>query len=1021
MRKILFFPVILALCVVNFASFGATTSRSSRGTGSTTTTSTSETTPNTMSVAARAAATRSAIKAVNNASVSSARSATTTAKAPAVSARSAKTKTSAVTARAGTTKKVISTGTKVEVAKENTVVSQECQDAYYGCMDAFCMLDNASGGRCQCSDRNAELDSVLEEILQLDEQSYALATEGVERIQMGDNADVIMSRAKAAADKVAKDTLESKAKETAKKRTLDLSAWNTNLFSDDEDDEDIFGDSLTTMETKFANKKGDDLHNAAAKLCTRQLPEQCSSAGGILQLTYAQKVRSDCSAYENSLRQQRNSSKQKLQTAQKALRDAALEVYENENKYDLGQCVIQYKQCLQTTAECGTDFSGCIADTAILQALYGGGKGSKSGTIPTTAVKTGVTTITISSATYDILNSSKREMCQHVTKQCVNANKNDAVWKTVLKEIAPAVYTAEYSAASNSRMNCISTAVSCVQKVCGSQWDENSDNYDACLSDPDLVAASCKLELARCGGVGDTVSVQDKVWNYVKAKLAAIRVDKCTQEVKECLLSEDRCGPDYSACIGLDTDTIVDFCVSSAPQGQQGSAADKLIACQTKYDPTTVRDYVARVAQGLALNIDNTFAQTCQNAAEAAMQKVCGISTDDEDSDGTCPGLILSNAEVKNSFKWQYCRKGTEECVDELSAVTDEDVEKNNFAPRLTGRLEMAKIRYSKSGKQFVRNEQVSVHAEKDGYTDTDDAILLSVIAGLNRDYASVLAQVDADPTIKACTEGKEFQMISTSDQLATESDDKYENYGETKNKKSARYNNLMLSTYSAIADQMLSSVFANYNTELASVLESGQRDEMYDALRERMQQIIAARIAGGTAKLCGMNSEEYALFVESPELIEEQKRMVDESNSKECLENVNWNREPDFSTNGKIFAWWTNLWGNNTEKHTKLITVGTSAEYDSETNTCIVTINTYQCERTRWLNASVCKVWDTEKPIVTQQKYIMSEFKPSDLRKDCPDWSGGSGGASVNPDGSGTGGSSSGGSGSGGGLFGRG
>lgn len=963
MRKILFFPVILALCVVDSASFGAT--RASRGSGATPTatpTTTKAPVANVQTTAARAASVRNSIKTTVNPGTTSARSAMQTPAAP-KTARSATNTQKVTTARAGSTKKVISTGTKVEVAKENTLVSQECQDAYYGCMDAFCMLDNASGGRCQCSDRNAELDSVLEEILKLDEQSYALATEGVERLQMGDNADVVMARAKAAADKVTKETLTAK-EATKKKRTLDLSAWNTNLFSDDEEDNDIFGDSLTTMESKFADKKGDDLHTAAAKLCTKQLPEQCQSAGGILQLTYASKVRSDCSAYENSLKQQRNSSQQKLLTAQKALRDTALEMYENENKYDLGQCVIQYKQCMQTTAECGTDFSGCIADTAILQALYNSSKGGKGG-VPTTAVKTGTTTITISSATYDILNN-KKLMCENVTKQCINANKNDAVWKTVLKEIVPAVYTAEYSAASNSRMNCISTIVSCVQKTCGSQWDENSDNYDACLSDPDLVIQNtCTLEAARCGDVGSS----SRVMEYVRAKLAAIRVDKCTQEVKECLLSEDRCGPDYAGCIGLDTDTIVDLC-----------AEEKLIACSEKYNVATVRDYIARVAQGLALNIDNSFAQQCQNAANAAVAKICGTSGDEEENQG-CPGLILSNNEIKDGLRWQFCRKGQPECYDELSSMTDERIKLGKVEPRLTGRLDLSLIGYdetgkggvsdtSKTGEYFYVNGETR-RAAKDGYTDTDNSMLQLVIASMNRDYISTMDQVNSDPTIDACINGKTFQMIGDSNREANGG--RYSNNGN----KVSRFGNLMHTTHITVSNEMLGSVFSKYNNEITSLMESGKKDSMYDEIVARYQKIIMQEMAGKDP--CEMSGEEYALLLENQELIDKMKHQQDVYNSDECLDE--WNREADFTTNGQIYAWWTELFGSSGKAKHKLVTVGTSATYDAETNTCIITAKTYQCKTTRWLNENVCKVWDTSTYTTEQIKRIMPEWNDKDAK----------------------------------------
>ena len=67
-------------------------------------------------------------------------------------------------ARAGAKQKVINMGTKISAAASNTVVDQECQNAYFGCMDSFCMLENVTGGRCKCSDKNAEYDEMLVQI-----------------------------------------------------------------------------------------------------------------------------------------------------------------------------------------------------------------------------------------------------------------------------------------------------------------------------------------------------------------------------------------------------------------------------------------------------------------------------------------------------------------------------------------------------------------------------------------------------------------------------------------------------------------------------------------------------------------------------------------------------------------------------------------------------------------------------------------------------------------------------------------
>ena len=97
-----------------------------------------------------------------------------------------------------------------------------------------------------------------------------------------------------------------------------------------------------------------------------------------------------------------------------------------------------------------------------------------------------------------------------------------------------------------------------------------------------------------------------------------MRVDSCTTEVKQCLQSDDRCGKDYSQCVGLDTDSIIKMC-----------PYDKLVGCQKVYGEDNIRgdavyDELANLVQGIMLNIDNSMLQQCQNAANEAMIKVCG-------------------------------------------------------------------------------------------------------------------------------------------------------------------------------------------------------------------------------------------------------------------------------------------------------------------------------------------------------------------------------------------------------------
>lgn len=484
---------------------------------------------------------------------------------------------------------VISTGTKVAAATENTAVDQVCWGKFSGCMDSFCMLDNASGGRCICSDKNAEYDAILEEIQKLDEQSYQLATVGVERIEMGDAVDAVMSKTDSVTKRVTADAAKSK------RQSLDLSSWNSLDLDFDADAEDIF--DFSSDGVSIANKTGDALYRAAAKLCNAQIPE-CKSQSTLMDLMYKQRVRSDCTAYENSLRAARTQSAQKLYAAQSAMREAALEQYRNANKYDLGQCTVQFKQCMQTTGGCGDDFTGCV-DLAARATVNG--TQTKQKTIKGTSSK-----IKISAETYDTL-EAKKALCMTVTEQCVNVR--DQVWDAFLREAAPQIKSAELIVESNLRTSCISNISNCFQKACHDTMDPNDPegSYDMCLTRPDTLRSVCKVEIDPCE------AAEPAIMDYVRARLKSMRVDSCTNEFKACLQSEDRCGEDYTQCIGLDTDTIVDMC-----------PAEKLTGCTYEYGESKVDDDLKDIAQGIFLNIDNNLLSACQKAVQKKVIEVCG-------------------------------------------------------------------------------------------------------------------------------------------------------------------------------------------------------------------------------------------------------------------------------------------------------------------------------------------------------------------------------------------------------------
>lgn len=661
--------------------------------------------------------------------------------------------TASVVARAGTTQKVIGSGTKVASATKNVVVSEACQQKYDGCMDSFCMIDNDNGGRCICSDRNAELDSVLAEIEKLDQQSYQMATVGVEKIEMGADADAVMANVNSVVD-----ALDKENNKTSARRSLNLDLWNTTF---DDSDDDIWS-SVDSVASSIDGKTGDSLYRAANSICVAQMPE-CGSELSMLQLMYSQRIKSDCNAYENSLKQQKNASANKLASAQQAMREAALEQYRSANKYDLGQCTTEFKKCMINTGGCGSDFANCASVAASDNTNVNKSRRGKSTTY---SIKGATTTIEISSSTYDTL-YAKKPLCENVTKQCVAVA--DQVWDTFLREVAPQVKSAELIAENNIRQSCIGTISECFQKACKDTIDPNDPDgsYDMCLSRPEAMLNVCKIPLNACGidASSATKAEGSQIWQYVVARLASMRADACTTEVKECLQSTDRCGKDYSQCVGLDTDTIVRMCPT-----------EKLTACVQKYKGNTsdLDEYLSSVAQGIMLDIDNSMLTQCQNAADEAMIKVCGDTEN-------CDGLALDDGLGGRSLEYKICNYSTSDdsmnidysnCRTDVSQIRDSELGRvagsttgelgavTPLAGVLDGTIYWENIDFDDDGKLSSLDDYLS-KIDATGMSDAQKEKVKSELAVLQRGINNAIDAIEADQTVHYCMTGRRVQGLT--------------------------------------------------------------------------------------------------------------------------------------------------------------------------------------------------------------------------------------------------------------------
>ena len=689
----------------------------------------------------------------------------------------------------------IQQGTTVRTKVEATgLYDQACYDAYFGCMDQFCVTDNASGGACNCSDNIIEYNEELASIESILDEANRLSTEELERVKAGADADIIFSgERRYDEDGNILDAGELTAEEEKEKKRADLLAlFNTNLY----EEEDIFNDGSMT---NIADMIGQDLYNAANELCLAQVPESCAGDIVFLQQLYSRQITSDCLGYKNSLAQRRGEAENELASAESAIRAALQESFDNANKFDLGQCMVEFKNCMRTDDACGDMWENCVS-TIAMENMQNNAATSTAGTKVAT-----VETYDITPSTMEILNA-KRPICEHVLDQCVAVR--DMVWPNFLRESAPTIKVAESQAESKFRQSCLTSISECIQTACRDDIaGKGVATMDACLSRPEMARSFCKVEIDPCE------RMEPLIWGYVEDKLAAMRVDACTQEVKDCFTDETRCGPNFENCIGMDYDYIHDIC-----------PIDTLVVCKAN-NPEFSMDDLDEMLMGLYLNIDNAMMDQCQNLVDLKMSEICGSTTDcnrfaSDDTLGA--GSVRSQKDgdvyrVTGMISFGSIKMGD---IDGESTF-DADGNAYTLEPGEIGVAEyIAKVRE-------LNGDIESDNVDNEAIIATIEEELNNIAGTINR----TIDLIESDPEIQYCIKGRDLSQIT----------------GEEDDSTDGRFPNLLNQVKMQIATAALRQAQDNYNEKFNTAVAEATRNASADLAQYMCQKIAENGGAGGS------------------------------------------------------------------------------------------------------------------------------------------------------------------------------
>ena len=677
----------------------------------------------------------------------------------------------------GATKKVskqsaIQKGTSVRTKTDASgLYDQACYDAYYGCMDQFCISENESGGSCACSDLSIKYDKEFSEIQEILAEADRIATEEVEKVKLGAQADIVFTGTREYDEKGNLKEIDEIGKDSKEKKRADLMAlWETNY---DDEDEEVFGSSGVD----FSELTGGALYRAAEEICLEQVPEDCAGDMTLLRNMYSRQITSDCKGYENSIAAKRAEAELALADANADVRAALKESFDAANKYDLGQCMVQFKKCMQTEDACGENWENCVATIASENMQNNQAKSTAGTTVATVDV------YDITASTMEVL-SAKRTICENVLGQCVAVR--DMVWPAFLREAAPTIKVAEASAESKFRQSCLTNISKCIQTACKDDIvGKGVDTMDACLSRPDMARSFCKVEIDPCE------RMEPLIWGYVVDKLAAMRVDACTQEVKDCFTADTRCGENFQNCIGMDYDYIHDIC-----------PIDSLVVCKAN-NPAFSMDDLDSMLMGLYLNIDNAALDQCQELVDRKMAEVCGSTTD-------CNKFAADDTIGAGSVRSQ--KDGTVYRV--TGMISFGSIKMGDATGRTIDDGEGGTIKLGPG--EIGVGEYLAQIRERNASVPDSEAIIATVEEELNNIAGTInrtIEMIEQDPEIQFCVNGRDLSQIT----------------GKKNQKTSARFPNLLNQVKMQIAIAALRQAQNNYNAKFNKAVADASKDASAD------------------------------------------------------------------------------------------------------------------------------------------------------------------------------------------------
>jgi len=217
-----------------------------------------------------------------------------------------------------------------------------------------------------------------------------------------------------------------------------------------------------------------------------------------------------------------------------------------------------------------------------------------------------------------------------------------------------------------------------------------------------------------------------------------MRVDACTSQVKSCLQDDNRCGKDFTQCIGLDTESIANMC-----------PPELLVACQENGEERNMTQ-IDSIIQGIYLGLDNALLTQCQTVVSEKMLELCGDTQ-------SCDLAFADDDLIGTESLVNYKDNNGDFIIEGLISFGNVKVKQKNDSFEAT----------ADSSKEYVDASLSNYKIDINDYEEnlkTKDAAAARVIAALQstankiNQKINILAQ---DPEISMCVNGRDLTRLT--------------------------------------------------------------------------------------------------------------------------------------------------------------------------------------------------------------------------------------------------------------------